>query len=47
MVTVSARGDGLRMRLLTTGRLEGTIHRARRRGKDLDKLWAVAERLLT
>ena len=34
------------MRLLTTGRFERDLRRARRRGKDLNKLWAVVERLL-
>ena len=34
------------MRLLTTGRFERDLRRARRRGKDLDKLWAVVAQLL-
>ena len=34
------------MRLLTTGRFERDLRRARRRGKNLDRLWAVADRLL-
>ena len=34
------------MRLLTTGRFERDLRRARRRGKDLNKLWAVVEWLL-
>ena len=34
------------MRLLTTGRFDRDLRRARRRGKDLDRLWAVVERLL-
>ena len=35
------------MRLLTTTRFERDLKRSRRRGKDLDKLWAVVDRLLT
>ena len=34
------------MRLLTTGRFERDLQHARRRGKNLDKLWAVVDRLL-
>ena len=34
------------MRLLTTTRFERDLKRAGRRGKDLDKLWRVVERLL-
>ena len=34
------------MRLLTTKRFERDLRRFRRRGKDLDKLWAVVGRLL-
>ena len=34
------------MRLLTTGWFEGDIHRARRHGKDIDKLWAIVKRPL-
>ena len=34
------------MRLFTTGRFDRDLRRARRRGKDLDRLWAVVERLL-
>ena len=34
------------MRLLTTRRFEKDLRRARRRGKDLDKLWVVVGRLL-
>ena len=34
------------MRLLTTGRFERDLRRARRRGKNLDKLWTVVDRLL-
>ena len=34
------------MRLLTTSRFERDLERAGRRGKDLDKLWAVVDRLL-
>ena len=33
-------------RLATTGRFERDLRRAKRRGKDLDKLWAIVERLL-
>ena len=33
-------------RLRTTGRFERDLGRAKRRGKDVDKLWAVVERLL-
>ena len=35
------------MRLLTTTRFERDLKRSRRRGKNLDKLWAVVDRLLT
>ena len=31
---------------LTTGQFERDLRRARRRGKDLNKLWAVVDRLL-
>ena len=34
------------MRLLTTNRFEKDLRRAKRRGKDLNKLWNVVERLL-
>lgn len=34
------------MRLLTTGRFDRDLRRARRRGKDLDRLWVVVDRLL-
>jgi len=34
------------MRLLTTTRFGKDLKRARKRGKDLDKLWIVVERLL-
>ena len=34
------------MRLFTTGRFGRDLRRARRRGKDLDRLWAVVKRLL-
>ena len=34
------------MRLLTTTRLERDLKRASRRGKNLNKLWRVVERLL-
>ena len=34
------------MRLLTTGRFERDLGRTRRRGKNLDKLWAVVDGLL-
>lgn len=33
-------------RLKTTGRFERDLRRARRRGKDLQRLWSVVERLL-
>ena len=33
-------------RLRTTKRFERDLERAKRRGKDLDKLWTVVERLL-
>lgn len=33
-------------RLKTTRRFERDLKRARRRSKDLDKLWAIVERLL-
>ena len=33
------------MRLLTTNRFEKDLKRTGRRGKDLDKLWRVVERL--
>ena len=35
------------MRLLTTKRFERDLRRCRRRGKDLDKLWVVVDRLLS
>jgi mRNA interferase YafQ len=35
------------MRLLTTNRFEKDLARSRRRGKDLDKLWRIVERLLS
>ena len=35
------------MRLLTTSRFERDLRRAKKRGKDLDKLWPVVDRLLT
>lgn len=35
------------MRLLTTGRFERDLKRARRRGKDLDKLWSIVDTLLS
>ena len=34
------------MRLRTSGRFRRDLRRARRRQQDLDKLWAVVERLL-
>lgn len=34
------------MRLLTTTRFEKDLKRAQKRGKDLEKLWTVVERLL-
>lgn len=34
------------MRLLTTTRFEKDLKRTRNRGKDLDKLWAIVERLM-
>lgn len=34
-------------RLKTTRRFERDLKRAKRRGKDLDRLWTVVERLLT
>ena len=34
------------MRLLTTGRFERDLRRSKRRGKNLNKLWTVVERLL-
>ena len=34
------------MRLQTTRRFERDLTRARRRGKNLEKLWAVVERLM-
>ena len=34
------------MRLLTTNRFEKDLRRAKRRGKDLNKLWNVVESLL-
>lgn len=34
------------MRLFTTGRFDRDLRRARRRGKDLERLWAVVKRLL-
>ncbi len=34
------------MRLLTTNRFEKDLRRAKKRGKDLNKLWNVVERLL-
>ncbi len=35
------------MRLLTTKRFEKDLKRGRKRGKNLDKLWRVVERLLS
>ena len=35
------------MRLLATARFERDLKRAKRRGKDLDKLWALVEVLLS
>ena len=35
------------MRLLTTKRFEKDLKRSRKRGKNLDKLWSVVERLLS
>ena len=35
------------MRLLTTNRFEKDLKRARKRGKNLDRLWRVVERLLS
>lgn len=35
------------MRLLTTNRFEKDLERSRKRGKDLDKLWHIVERLLS
>ena len=35
------------MRLLTTAQFQRDLRRARRRRKDLDKLWTVVERLLS
>ena len=35
------------MRLLTTKRFEKDLRRSRKRGKNLDKLWSVVERLLS
>ena len=35
------------MRLLTTKRFEKDLKRGRKRGKNLDKLWSVVERLLS
>ena len=35
------------MRLLTTKRFEKDLKPGRKRGKDLDKLWSVVERLLS
>ncbi len=35
------------MRLLTTNRFEKDIERSRKRGKNLDKLWRIVERLLS
>ena len=34
------------MRLLTTRRFEGDLDRAKKRGKDLNKLWTVVRRLM-
>ena len=34
------------MRLLTTKRFERDLQRSKRRGKNLDKLWALVDRLL-
>ena len=34
------------MRLLVTKRFERDLRRCRRRGKDLERLWAVVDRLL-
>ncbi len=34
------------MRLLTTRKFDKDLKRVRKRGKDLDKLWAIVERLL-
>jgi len=34
------------MRLLTTKRFERDLRLCKRRGKDLDKLWAIVDRLL-
>ena len=34
------------MRLLTTGRFRSDLRRSRKRGKDLDELWEVVDRLL-
>ena len=35
------------MQLLTTKRFERDLRRCRRRGKDLEKLWSVVDRLLS
>ena len=35
------------MRLLTTNRFEKDLERSRKRGKNLDKLWRIVERLLS
>ena len=35
------------MRLLTTKRFEKDLKRTRKRGRNLDKLWSVVERLLS
>ncbi len=35
------------MRLLTTTRFKRDVNRARKRGRDLDKLWSVTELLLS
>ena len=35
------------MRLLTTAQFKKDVRRAAKRGKDLDQLWAVVERLLS
>ena len=35
------------MRLLTTTQFKKDLRRARRRGKDLEKLWSVVEQLLS
>ena len=35
------------MRLLTTTRFERDLRRAKRRGKDLNKLWILVDRLLS